>query len=622
MVWYQQQHYSSYDCMQQMITPSSTFHYENIQNEYLHHTMNTMQRRWPNCIDDRKAKSRVAAKHRRSAENKEFTDLSKLLPLQQQIAAQLDKASIIRLTIISSRKRILSVLGTDEGCQLLQSLDGFMFILAADGRILYISESVSSSLGLSMVEMTGNLVFNYVHEDDKKVFADNLGFEVLPPDSPIANVESDDQESIGVLAEQYPKMQASGDKKFLKKSFCIRMKSNLTKRAPNMKTAGYRSVQIVGEYRWLHPSYRKSDITDTNHIIGFVGAALIPCLSPSLNEFTIPEHQHVIKLSHTMHIMHIDEKLQRILNWDITSQYHHLSFYLYVHQNDLLTLTNANRELLTRQQLVLNLIRLQTNIMGHGNYKNHIVGQQWIWCDILATLMTTKTTDENFIILVIEILGLDEGLTIQPVDESAENDYVKRICRSTSSTSIDSENTRLSSSFGNQKPMVEHISSNNYDTTYLPSSSANSSYFPNPITRHTSTSSSNSSSPPVPTLSLSQNDLQLPLPVTIKQTRPSVITKRSANRHSSLINELRPYHKQQYENDIMHSNYFLEANNSSYFPSNDFHQQQHYRHHCQYELSHDQLWYNGNSVGHDQYNNIYSQNEQQQLNYTFDYMNS
>jgi hypothetical protein len=41
----------------------------------------------------------VAAKHRRSAENKEFTDLSKLLPLQQQIAAQLDKASIIRLTI-------------------------------------------------------------------------------------------------------------------------------------------------------------------------------------------------------------------------------------------------------------------------------------------------------------------------------------------------------------------------------------------------------------------------------------------------------------------------------------------------------------------------------------------
>jgi len=56
--------------------------------------------------------------------------------------------------------------------------------LNSDGRILYISESVSSSLGLSMVEMTGNFIFNYLHEDDKKVFADVLGFELLPPSSP------------------------------------------------------------------------------------------------------------------------------------------------------------------------------------------------------------------------------------------------------------------------------------------------------------------------------------------------------------------------------------------------------------------------------------------------------
>ena len=32
-----------------------------------------------------------------------------------------------------------------------------------------------------MVEMTGNFIFNYLHEDDKKVFADTLGFELLPP---------------------------------------------------------------------------------------------------------------------------------------------------------------------------------------------------------------------------------------------------------------------------------------------------------------------------------------------------------------------------------------------------------------------------------------------------------
>lgn len=70
-------------------------------------------------------------------------------------------------------------------------MDGFIFALSSDGRILYISESVSSSLGLSMVEMTGNFIFNYLHEDDKKVFADALGFELVPPSSPTTSLSMD-----------------------------------------------------------------------------------------------------------------------------------------------------------------------------------------------------------------------------------------------------------------------------------------------------------------------------------------------------------------------------------------------------------------------------------------------
>jgi hypothetical protein len=39
-----------------------------------------------------------------------------------------------------------------------------------------------------MVEMTGNFIFNYLHEDDKKVFADALGFELVPPSSPTTSL--------------------------------------------------------------------------------------------------------------------------------------------------------------------------------------------------------------------------------------------------------------------------------------------------------------------------------------------------------------------------------------------------------------------------------------------------
>uniref|UniRef100_A0A8D0NSR1 BHLH domain-containing protein n=1 Tax=Sus scrofa TaxID=9823 RepID=A0A8D0NSR1_PIG len=46
-----------------------------------------------------KEKSRDAARSRRGKENFEFYELAKLLPLPAAITSQLDKASIIRLTI-------------------------------------------------------------------------------------------------------------------------------------------------------------------------------------------------------------------------------------------------------------------------------------------------------------------------------------------------------------------------------------------------------------------------------------------------------------------------------------------------------------------------------------------
>lgn len=47
----------------------------------------------------RKEKSRNAARSRRGKENFEFFELAKMLPLPGAITSQLDKASVIRLTI-------------------------------------------------------------------------------------------------------------------------------------------------------------------------------------------------------------------------------------------------------------------------------------------------------------------------------------------------------------------------------------------------------------------------------------------------------------------------------------------------------------------------------------------
>ena len=56
-------------------------------------------------LELRKEKSRDAARSRRGKENFEFYELAKMLPLPGAITSQLDKASIVRLTIAYLRLR-------------------------------------------------------------------------------------------------------------------------------------------------------------------------------------------------------------------------------------------------------------------------------------------------------------------------------------------------------------------------------------------------------------------------------------------------------------------------------------------------------------------------------------
>ncbi|XP_058816899.1 protein single-minded isoform X2 [Topomyia yanbarensis] len=133
-----------------------------------------------------KEKSKNAARTRREKENTEFTELAKLLPLPSAITSQLDKASIIRLTTsylkmrqvfpeglgdawgsqhVPSNPRDLAI--KELGSHLLQTLDGFIFVVAPDGKIMYISETASVHLGLSQVELTGNSIYEYIHNYDQ-----------------------------------------------------------------------------------------------------------------------------------------------------------------------------------------------------------------------------------------------------------------------------------------------------------------------------------------------------------------------------------------------------------------------------------------------------------------------
>ncbi|GFX90248.1 protein trachealess [Trichonephila clavipes] len=108
-----------------------------------------------------------------------------------------------RVTGGSMRSRSSSSIAMDifeqhQGTHILQSLDGFAFALGADGRFLYISETVSIYLGLSQVEMTGSSVFDYIHQQDHAELAEQLGINLAQTQAAAASpgsVASDDGSS-------------------------------------------------------------------------------------------------------------------------------------------------------------------------------------------------------------------------------------------------------------------------------------------------------------------------------------------------------------------------------------------------------------------------------------------
>eukprot|EP00094_Tigriopus_californicus_P003634 TCALIF_03496-PA protein Name:"Similar to Sim2 Single-minded homolog 2 (Mus musculus)" AED:0.47 eAED:0.47 QI:0/0.33/0.25/0.5/0.66/0.5/4/0/256 len=179
-------------------------------------------------------KSKNAARNRREKENSEFLELGKLLPLPAAITSQLDKASVIRLTTsylrmrqvfpdglgdgwgmkpaVTKRPEILKELGS----HLLQTLDGFIFVLSAEGKIMYISETASVHLGLSQVELTGNSIYDYIHPLDH-------------------------EELIALLSVHPPvTTEFQAEELEIERAFVIRMKCVLAKRNAGLTTGGFK----------------------------------------------------------------------------------------------------------------------------------------------------------------------------------------------------------------------------------------------------------------------------------------------------------------------------------------------------------------------------------------------
>lgn len=378
-------------------------------------------------LEIRKEKSRDAARSRRGKENYEFYELAKLLPLPAAITSQLDKASIIRLTIsylklrdfcghgdppwsrdgqnlnknLKGAQRRNSELSADlfdlhQGAHILQSLDGFAFALSNDGRFLYISETVSIYLGLSQVEMAGSSIFDYVHSQDHQELADQLGLSLASvsgtlssPNSPTVDSPIASRAITPPLNDRMPVMSPNLEKS-CSRSFCIRMKSTLTKRGVHSRSSGYRVVFMVGRFR-SQINYNVGRKCP-GPLMGMSGVA-IALPPPTITELRIEADTFIMRLTAQFRIIYCENVISTVTDWkceDVIGR----DLYEFSHPADAHLVKKLHKDLLQKGQVVCPSTRLLNK------------GGGFIWVSICCTsLYSSKTSDDQTVLAIVQTIS-------------------------------------------------------------------------------------------------------------------------------------------------------------------------------------------------------------------------
>ncbi|BFF92227.1 protein similar [Drosophila madeirensis] len=215
--------------------------------------------------EKRKEKSRDAARCRRSKETEIFMELSQVLPLKNDDVNQLDKASVMRITIaflkIREMLQFVPALrdckenqtdikqdmdevkpklelsseewlnGTAEASQLLkETMDGFLLVLSHEGDITYVSENVVEYLGITKIDTLGQPIWEYAHQCDHAEIKEALN-QKRHGTTP---VKDEPQLESGVSTHH--------------RDLFVRLKCTLTNRGRsiNIKSALYKVIHITG----------------------------------------------------------------------------------------------------------------------------------------------------------------------------------------------------------------------------------------------------------------------------------------------------------------------------------------------------------------------------------------
>ncbi|XP_064420085.1 aryl hydrocarbon receptor 1b [Latimeria chalumnae] len=213
------------------------------------------------------------SKRHRDRLNLELERLASLLPFPDEVTSNLDKLSILRLSVSYLRaKNFFSVAlkshscvegaegsgGHDnskatglaegilpEGELLLQALNGFVLVVTVEGLIFYSSHTIQDYLGFHQTDVMHQSVFDLIHTEDQLEFRRNLHWALNPTSH--SGHSSHGEKTPGPTVVTYsPDQLPPENSSFLERSFVCRLRCLLD------NSSGFLALNLQGRLKFLH----------------------------------------------------------------------------------------------------------------------------------------------------------------------------------------------------------------------------------------------------------------------------------------------------------------------------------------------------------------------------------
>uniref|UniRef100_A0A3Q0T8Q1 PAS domain-containing protein n=1 Tax=Amphilophus citrinellus TaxID=61819 RepID=A0A3Q0T8Q1_AMPCI len=262
----------------------------------------------------------------------------------------------------------LDSMAKELGSHLLQTLDGFVFVVASDGKIMYISETASVHLGLSQVELTGNSIFEYIHPSDHDEMTAVLGLRQAPQHHFLPEYE-------------------------IERSFFLRMKCVLAKRNAGLTCGGYKVIHCSGYLKVRQYMMDMALYESCYQTVGLV--AVGHSLPPSgITEIKLHSNMFMFRASLDLKLIFLDMRVAELTGYepqDLIDK----TLYHHVHACDVFHLRYAHHLLLVKGQVTTKYYRL---LSKHGG---------WVWLQSYATIVHNSRSSRPHCIVSVNYVLTD-----------------------------------------------------------------------------------------------------------------------------------------------------------------------------------------------------------------------